>query len=49
MRAARIETEGCKVEELTSDEQAKFARAVAPMMLEAEKTYGASMLRSVER
>ena len=44
-----IEAEGCQVEELTPAEQGSFARAVAPMMAEAEKIYGASMLRSLER
>jgi TRAP-type C4-dicarboxylate transport system substrate-binding protein len=44
-----IETEGCKVEELSTDEHADFARAVAPMLAEAEETYGSQMLRQVRR
>jgi TRAP-type C4-dicarboxylate transport system substrate-binding protein len=42
-----IESEDCKIEELTLDEHATFERAVSPMLAEAEKTYGVSMLRSI--
>jgi TRAP-type C4-dicarboxylate transport system substrate-binding protein len=44
-----IESEDCKIEELTLDEHATFERAVSPMLTEAEKTYGVSMLRSIGR
>lgn len=44
-----IESEDCKIEELTLDEHATFERAVSPMLAEAEKTYGVSMLRSIGR
>jgi TRAP-type C4-dicarboxylate transport system substrate-binding protein len=44
-----IEAEKCKVEELTPAEHEAFARAVAPMMAEAEGVYGQEMLRYVGR
>ena len=40
-----IEAEKCQVEELTPAEHDAFARAVAPMMAEAEDVYGKEMLR----
>ena len=46
---AAIEAEKCKVEELSADEHELFARAVAPMMAEAEGVYGKEMLRYVGR
>jgi TRAP-type C4-dicarboxylate transport system substrate-binding protein len=44
-----IEAEKCRVEELTPAEHEAFARAVAPMMAEAESVYGKEMLRYVGR
>ncbi len=44
-----IEAQKCKVEELTPAEHALFAKAVAPMMAEAEGVYGKEMLKSVGR
>ncbi len=44
-----IEAEKCRVEELTAAEHELFARAVAPMMAEAEGVYGKEMLRYVGR
>jgi TRAP-type C4-dicarboxylate transport system substrate-binding protein len=46
---AAIEAEKCKVEELGAEEHELFARAVAPMMAEAEGVYGKEMLKSVGR
>lgn len=46
---AAIEAEQCRIEELSADEHELFARAVAPMMAEAEGVYGKEMLRYVER
>jgi TRAP-type C4-dicarboxylate transport system substrate-binding protein len=46
---AAIEAEKCRVEELTPAEHELFARAVAPMMAEAEGVYGKEMLRYVGR
>jgi TRAP-type C4-dicarboxylate transport system substrate-binding protein len=46
---AAIEAEKCRVEELSANEHELFARAVAPMMAEAEAVYGKEMLRSVGR
>ena len=44
-----IDAENFKVEELIAAEHDVFARAVAPMMAEAESVYGNEMLRSVGR
>jgi TRAP-type C4-dicarboxylate transport system substrate-binding protein len=44
-----IETQGCRIEELTAAEHDAFVRAVAPMVAEARDTYGAEMLRQVGR
>jgi len=43
-----IEDEGCQIEDLTPDEHAAFARAVHPMMADAQETYG-DLLRMVAR
>jgi TRAP-type C4-dicarboxylate transport system substrate-binding protein len=44
-----IEAQGCRIEELTTAEQAGFARAVAPMMAEAGEVYGRGLLRQAGR
>jgi TRAP-type C4-dicarboxylate transport system substrate-binding protein len=44
-----IETQGCRIEELTAAEHDAFARAVMPMMAEAGETYGREMLAQVGR
>ncbi|MET0444625.1 MAG: TRAP transporter substrate-binding protein [Pseudorhodoplanes sp.] len=44
-----IEAAKCQVEELTPAEHELFARAVAPMMAEAESVYGRQMLSHVGR
>jgi TRAP-type C4-dicarboxylate transport system substrate-binding protein len=44
-----IEAQGCRIEELTVDENDRFVRAVAPMMAEAGEVYGQDMLRMVGR
>ncbi len=44
-----IDAEKCKVEELTPAEHALFARAVEPMIAEAEGVYGKEMLKFVGR
>jgi TRAP-type transport system periplasmic protein len=46
---AAIEAAKCQVEELSAAEHEAFARAVAPMMAEAEGVYGKEMLKSVGR
>ena len=44
-----IEAQGCRIEELSAVEQDAFARAVAPMMEEANDVYGREMLKQVGR
>ncbi len=46
---AAIDAQKCQVEELTPAEHELFAKAVAPMMAEAEDIYGKEMLRQVGR
>lgn len=44
-----IEAQGCRIEQLTAAEQRLFAKAVAPMMAEAEAVYGPETLKMVGR
>jgi TRAP-type transport system periplasmic protein len=40
---AAIEAAGCEIAELTADEHGQFRAAVAPLLIEARKTYGQKM------